>query len=109
MTDAGRKSATDQIQEKVTPDSQKSTFSKVSESISGTADNFASSVQPKDTKSTGQKITDSTRSTAESAQKNGSGWTQSVKNTAGDASQTASEKLGQAANYMSGDSNTNTK
>lgn len=57
----------------VTPDSQKSTFDKASENVSGLGDKAASAVQPEGQKSTTQKVGDSTRSGGDSAQKEGGG------------------------------------
>lgn len=46
MSDSARKGLGDQVQEKITPDSQKSTTDKVSESASGLYDRAAGAVQP---------------------------------------------------------------
>ena len=46
MSDLGRKGLGDQVQEKVTPDSQKSTLDKASENASGAYDKAASALQP---------------------------------------------------------------
>ncbi|RVX69456.1 hypothetical protein B0A52_06519 [Exophiala mesophila] len=67
MSDLGRKPLTDQAQEKLTPDSQKSTLDKATESVTGTADNIAGAVQPGDSKSTSQKLADETTSQGKSA------------------------------------------
>lgn len=42
-----RKSVTEQAQEKVTPDSQKSTMDKASENVTGVGDKIAGSAQPR--------------------------------------------------------------
>jgi len=66
MSDTGRKPLVDQAQEKLTPDSQKSTADKAKEGITSTADDVAGMVQPGDSKSTTQKLSDETSSTASS-------------------------------------------
>ena len=47
LTLVRRKSVTEQAQEKVTPDSQKSTMDKASENVSGMGDKIAGSAQPR--------------------------------------------------------------
>lgn len=66
--DAMRKGMGEQAQEKLTPDSQKSTLDKASETATGLGDKAAASVQPSDTKSTTQKAGDSVRGGADDAQ-----------------------------------------
>lgn len=56
-----------QAKETVTPDSQKSTLDKASETVTGKADNLAGSLQPQEEKSTAQKIGDSTKDTSNQA------------------------------------------
>ncbi|KAF1917074.1 heat shock protein 9/12-domain-containing protein [Ampelomyces quisqualis] len=71
MSDLGRKGLGEQAQEKITPDSQKSTLDKAGESVSGLGDKAASAVQPEGQKSTTQKLGDSTRSGGDKAQNEG--------------------------------------
>ena len=52
-----------QAKETVTPDSQKSTLDKASETVTGKADNAAGSVQPEGDKSTTQSLTDTAKDT----------------------------------------------
>ena len=54
VADSGcsRKPISDQLKEKATPDSQKSTLDKASESVTSGADKVAGSVLPQDSKST---------------------------------------------------------
>ncbi|PVI07233.1 hypothetical protein DM02DRAFT_609204 [Periconia macrospinosa] len=73
MSDLGRKGLGDQVKEKATPDSQKSTLDKATESLTGAGDRAASAVQPNDSKSTTQKLGDSTRSGADDASNQGQG------------------------------------
>jgi hypothetical protein len=47
LTNNSRKGLGDQVQEKVTPDSQKSTLDKASETASGAYDRAAGAVQPR--------------------------------------------------------------
>ncbi|KAF2098036.1 hypothetical protein NA57DRAFT_76833 [Rhizodiscina lignyota] len=92
MSDSARKGLGEQAQEKVTPDSQKSTFEQAKEGVTGTADRAAGAAQPDDQKSTTQKMGDSVRGTSDdtseqsksyvqSAQEGLSGAAQSVKDT----------------------------
>lgn len=100
------------MQEKVTPDSQKSYTEKASENISGTYDKVASAVQPgnllrqrfqailkglttfiESEKSTTQKIGDSTRSTADNAQNDGKGMMQSAQETVGNVANAAADNV----------------
>lgn len=46
MSDSLRKGVGEQVSEKVTPDSQKSTTTKIGENVSGGADKIAGAVQP---------------------------------------------------------------
>lgn len=46
LTDYRRKDLGEQAKEKITPDSQKSTLDKASESVTGAGDKLASAVQP---------------------------------------------------------------
>ncbi|APA11571.1 predicted protein [Sclerotinia sclerotiorum 1980 UF-70] len=91
MSDNLRKGVGEQVSEKITPDSQKSTTDKLSENISGGADKAASAVQPSDQKSTTQQATDKTRSGADDAQNQGKGILGSVSDT---ISNTASSLTG---------------
>lgn len=126
MSDNLRKGVGEQVSEKVTPDSQKSTTTKIGESISGGADKAAGAVQPcmlslpvypqsylsphlqlhtiqytnsyftADSKSTTQGLTDKTRGGADDAQSEGKGILGSVSDTAGNAANTVSDTLSNA-------------
>lgn len=63
-----RKGMGEQAQEKLTPDSQKSTLDKASETATGLSDKAAAAVQPSDSKSTTQKAGDSLRGGSDDAQ-----------------------------------------
>lgn len=63
-----RKGMGEQAQEKLTPDSQKSTLDKTTESVTGLGDKAAAAVQPSDSKSTTQKAGDSLRGGSDDAQ-----------------------------------------
>ncbi|KAF2176392.1 putative chaperone/heat shock protein Hsp12 [Zopfia rhizophila CBS 207.26] len=58
MSDAGRKDFSDKLKEGVTPDSSKSTQTKVKETFTDTGDKIARGTQPDDQKSTGQEMSD---------------------------------------------------
>ncbi|KAF2136655.1 uncharacterized protein K452DRAFT_302598 [Aplosporella prunicola CBS 121167] len=93
MSDLGRKSVGDQLQEKVTPDSQKSTLDQAKEGVSGVADRAAGAVQPNDQKSTTQQLSDSTRSGSDNASQQSKGIVQSASETLGNAAQAVSDTL----------------
>ncbi|KAH7336163.1 putative 12 kDa heat shock protein [Rhexocercosporidium sp. MPI-PUGE-AT-0058] len=73
MSDAARKGFGEQAQEKLTPQSQKSTGQVIGENLSGAGDKVASAVQPNSEKSTTQKAGDSLRGNTDSAEKQGGG------------------------------------
>lgn len=102
MSDSMRKGLGEQVGEKVTPQSQKSTGTVLSENVSGAADKAAGAFQPSEEKSTTQKIGDSTRSNADSAQNESSGYLDSAKNTLGSAAETTSNTLSNAADSVTG-------
>ena len=93
MSDLGRKGLGDQVQEKITPDSQKSTLDKASESISGTYDRAAGAVQPDQNKSATQKLGDSTRSGKDDASNQGQGILASAQESIGNAAQAVQDTI----------------
>ena len=97
MSDNLRKGLGDQASEKITPDSQKSTTTKIGENLSGGADKAASAIQPSDSKSTTQHFADQTRGGADDAQSEGKGILGSVSDTAADAAQTVTDTLSNTA------------
>ena len=118
--DHSRKGLGDQLSEKMTPDSQKSTTDKLSENVSGTVDKGMQKVQPgmfsspssllrwplsadhvvDSEKSTGQKLTDTGRSGADSAQKEGKSWTQAASDTGSNLAKSAQDTLSQAGKLV---------
>ncbi|KAK3215025.1 hypothetical protein GRF29_19g1976684, partial [Pseudopithomyces chartarum] len=88
-----RKGLGDQVQEKVTPDSQKSTLDKASETASGAYDRAASAVQPEGDKSTTQKLGDATRGGSDNASNQGKGVLASAQDTIGNAAQSVQDTL----------------
>ena len=102
---------TEQAQEKVTPDSQKSTMDKASENVSGVGDKIAGSAQPRknfdslsllfayansvveDQKSYTQQAADSTRSNADSGQNQGQSILQQGQEMVGNAAQSVADTL----------------
>lgn len=61
MSDFGRKDFSTKAQEKLTPDSSKSTLDKTKETITDTADRIAAGTQSDSSKSTTQEAFDKTR------------------------------------------------
>ncbi|KAI9788864.1 MAG: hypothetical protein M1816_006528 [Peltula sp. TS41687] len=106
MSDLGRKDVTDQVKDKVTPDSSKSTTEKLSDNVSGATDKVTGALQPESEKSTTQKLSDSTRGSADSAQNKGGSAVDSVKDTVSNLAQGASDKAQQAANAVTGNTDT---
>lgn len=94
MSDSMRKGLGEQAQEKMTPDSQKSTTQKASESLTGAGDRVAGAVQPEGQKSTGQKLGDATRSGGDDASNQGKGVMESAQDTLNSASESVSNALG---------------
>jgi hypothetical protein len=110
-----RKGFGEQVQEKVTPQSQKSTGQVVSENVTGFGDKISGAVQPSkllrcnstgptvlanrsqdEDKSTFQKVGDSTRSNADSAQNEGGSFLDSTKDTLSGVASSASDTLSNA-------------
>ena len=96
MSDLGRKGLGEQAQEKLTPQSQKSTTDKATENVSGIGDKIAGSVQPEGNKSATQKLGDSTRSGGDSAQKEGGGLLDSASQGLSNAGQSISDTFNSA-------------
>ncbi|KAA8618981.1 chaperone heat shock protein Hsp12 [Pyrenophora tritici-repentis] len=88
-----RKGLGEQAQEKITPDSQKSTMDKASESLTGAGDRVAGAVQPEGQKSAGQKVGDATRSGGDNASSEGKGMMESAQETVGNAAQSVQDTL----------------
>jgi len=97
-----RKGLGEQAEEKVTPQSQKSTGQVLSENVTGAGDKVAGAFQPSEDKSTTQKIGDSTRSNTDSAQNGGSSYLDSAKDTLSGATESASNTLSNAADTVTG-------
>ncbi|KAF2258247.1 chaperone/heat shock protein-like protein Hsp12 [Lojkania enalia] len=93
MSDFGRKGLGDQVQEKVTPDSQKSTLDQAKEGITGAYDRAAGSFQPEENKSATQKLGDATRSGSDNASNQGKGVLQSAQDTLSDAAQSVQDTI----------------
>ncbi|KAH6842091.1 hypothetical protein CUC08_Gglean007159 [Alternaria sp. MG1] len=89
MSDSMRKGLGEQASEKITPDSQKSTTEKASESLTGAGDRIAGAVQPEGQKSTGQKLGDATRSGGDEGQ----GVMKQAQDALGNAGQSISDTL----------------
>ncbi|KNG50183.1 chaperone heat shock protein hsp12 [Stemphylium lycopersici] len=94
MSDSMRKGLGEQASEKITPDSQKSTTQKASESLTGAGDRVAGAVQPEGQKSTGQKVGDATRSGGDDASNQGKGIMESTQDTLSGAAEGISNALG---------------
>ncbi|RYN62225.1 hypothetical protein AA0114_g672 [Alternaria tenuissima] len=93
MSDSMRKGLGEQASEKITPDSQKSTTEKASESLTGAGDRIAGAVQPEGQKSTGQRLGDATRSGGDDASNQGQGVMKQAQDMASNAGQSISDTL----------------
>ncbi|KAL8817188.1 MAG: hypothetical protein Q9223_003925 [Gallowayella weberi] len=93
MSDDLRKGVGSQVQEKLTPDSQKSTTEQGSEKLTSLGDKAAGSLQPDDSKSTSQEASDKARSGADDAQNTLKGLSGQAQNTFNDATNKVSENL----------------
>ncbi|PLB52078.1 putative heat shock protein Awh11/Hsp9 [Aspergillus steynii IBT 23096] len=62
MSDTGRKDFSTKAEEKITPDSSKSTTDKIKETFTDTTDRVSGAAQPDSDKSATQRAFDSTRS-----------------------------------------------
>ncbi|KAF2839754.1 hypothetical protein M501DRAFT_1003200 [Patellaria atrata CBS 101060] len=93
MSDTGRKNLSDQVSDKVTPDSQKSTLDQTKDSASGLYDRAAGAIQPESQKSTSQKMADSTRSGKDDASNEGQSILASAQETVANAAQGISDTL----------------
>ncbi|KAL1922013.1 uncharacterized protein VTP21DRAFT_10655 [Calcarisporiella thermophila] len=83
MSDTGRKGFMEQAKEKMTPEDQKSTGQKISESVSGAADRMAAGVTPESQKSYGQQAADSARGGADRTREQGSSMLDKAKDALG--------------------------
>ncbi|KAL9037799.1 MAG: hypothetical protein Q9214_005544, partial [Letrouitia sp. 1 TL-2023] len=90
---SGRKGIGDQVQEKLTPDSQKSTTEQASEKATTAGDKVAASLQPGDSKSTAQKLSDESRSGFDSAQDTAKSYGNQASDFASNAQSKISESL----------------
>ncbi|GAO47807.1 hypothetical protein G7K_2005-t1 [Saitoella complicata NRRL Y-17804] len=71
MSDFGRKDLTEQVHDKVKPDSQKSYLEQAGDALSGAYDRVAAAVVPAENKSTSQSAADSLRGTNDDAKAEG--------------------------------------
>ena len=111
MSDTGRKGLGEQVSEKVTPDSQKSTLDQAKESVTGAGDRVASAVQPStsrspfmkmmqlltplsgDQKSASQQAGDTLRGGSDDASNQGKGILGQAQETLSGAAQSVSDTL----------------
>ncbi|CAH2352732.1 12 kDa heat shock protein [[Candida] railenensis] len=102
MSDLGRKNVSDKVAEKITPDSEKTTFEKASEAATGAADKVASSITPDNQKSFTQSVSDNIQSGHDDAKTAVNKDQQTLAETASEYLETAKEEVTKAANYVSG-------
>lgn len=94
MADAGRKDFSTKLSEAVTPDSEKSNYQKVKESVTDTLDKGASKLTPEEDKSLGQSVGDSIQKGHDDAKKS---WSESANDMINDGKQAVAD----AAEYVS--------
>ncbi|KAL9602039.1 MAG: hypothetical protein Q9219_002148, partial [cf. Caloplaca sp. 3 TL-2023] len=88
-----RKGLGDQAQEKLTPDSQKSTTEQGTEKVTSLTDKAAGSLQPGDSKSTTQELGDKSRSGFDTTQNTAKSYADQASNAASDATSKISENM----------------
>lgn len=98
MSDLGRKDFSDKVQEKVTPQDQKSYIDQAKETVTDGVDKFAKSAQPEGAKSDTQKLGDAVQTGHDDA-KDAQG--KSLSETAGEYLEQGKEALNNAAEYVS--------
>jgi ElaB/YqjD/DUF883 family membrane-anchored ribosome-binding protein len=101
MSDFGRKDFTDKVSEKVTPDSQKSTFEKAKEDVTGALDKGASSITPDSQKSFGQSVADHAQSGHDDAKSDVKQNQETLSETAASYVEAAKDQVLNAAEYVS--------
>lgn len=94
MADAGRKDFSTKLGEKVTPDSQKTTYDKAKEGLTDAYDKAASAVTPEDGKSFSQQVGDSVQQGHDDAQKS---WGESAQ----EVLENSKKAVSDAAEYVS--------
>lgn len=98
MSDLGRKDFTDKVQEKVTPQDQKSYLEQAKEGVSGAADKVAQNLQPEGAKSDTQKLGDAVQKGHDDAKDANA---KPLSETAGEYVESAKQGLNNAAEYIS--------
>lgn len=98
MSDLGRKDFTDKVQEKVTPQDQKSYIDQAKEGITDAADKASRNLQPEGAKSDTQKLGDSVQKGHDDAK---SANAKPLSETAGEYVESAKQGLNQSAEYIS--------
>lgn len=101
MSDAGRKSFTDKVSETVTPDSQKSTLQKASETVTDTVDGFVGKNTPDSQKSLGQTVADNAKQGHDDAKEAVNKNEHTLAETASEYVEAAKEQVANAAQYVS--------
>lgn len=101
MSDFGRKSFTDKATEAVTPESQKSTFEKASESVTDAVDGFVGKHTPDSQKSFGQTVSDNAKQGHDDAKEAVNKNQHTLAETASEYVEAAKEQVANAANYVS--------
>ena len=98
MADSGRKDFTQKMDEKITPQNDKSLYQKTKESVTDTADKVASNVTPDNQKSFSQTLGDSVQKGHDDAASEGKTWGES----AHEYVESGKKAVANAAEYVSG-------
>ena len=101
MSDAGRKPISTKVSESLTPDSQKSTFEVVKETVTDKVDKAAGAVQPEQEKSFAQSVSDGVQKGHDDA-KSATTTQKPLTETIGEYVEAGKEHLAEAAAYLSG-------
>lgn len=89
----GRKSMTEQVGDKMKPDSQKTTTEKMGDTTSGVYDRAAGAVQPDSQKSTSQTMGDKMRGGSDTASNQGKSMTENISDTVSNAAQNVKDTV----------------
>lgn len=101
MSDLGRKNIGDKVNEKITPDSEKSGLEKAKETVTGKADSLAADATPENQKSFSQSVADSVKKGSNDAKKNAGDHKETFSETAADYVDKAKTQASNAAEYVS--------
>lgn len=102
MADLGRKNFGEKVDEKLTPDSDKTNVDKVKEQVTNKVDDFAAKATPEDQKSFPQTVADSAKQGHDDAKQKFNENEGTLADTATSYIDSAKEQVSKGAEYLSG-------